>query len=104
VIDFFTSLGIPAANIQAPFVAGIEFVCGIAVLLGVFTRLAAVPLMGTMVVAILTAKKADITGFADLMGLNEYAFLLLLLWLSIRGAGAVSLDRLFCRKKADSPS
>ena len=104
VIDFFQSLGIPAANIQAPFVAGIELVCGTAVLIGLLTRLAAVPLMGTMVVAIVTAKRADIGGFADLMGVEEYAFLLLLFWLAIYGAGAASVDRLLCRfrKKSDT--
>src|SRR4051794_7388777 len=55
VIQFFTSLGIPAPQLQAPFVAGVELVGGVLVLGGLFTRVASVPLIGTMVVAILTA-------------------------------------------------
>lgn len=102
VIDYFTQLGIPAANIQAPFVAGVELVCGTAILIGLLTRLASIPLMGTMVVAIITAKKADITGFASFMGVEEYAYLILLLWLAIRGAGCASIDHFLCRHKADA--
>src|SRR5262245_13249973 len=62
VVQFFTSLGIPAARIQAPFVAGVELVGGTLVLTGLFTRIASAPLIGTMVVAILTAKRGDIHG------------------------------------------
>src|SRR5213593_2333437 len=57
VIEYFRSLGIPAPEIQAPFAAGTEFVCGLLLLLGLFTRVASVPLIITMIVAILTAKK-----------------------------------------------
>src|SRR5262245_50603693 len=57
IIDFFRSLGIPAPQLQAPFVAGVEFVCGALLLAGLFTRLAAVPLVIVMIVAIITAKR-----------------------------------------------
>src|SRR6185437_7047890 len=62
VISFFTSLGIPAPRLQAPFVASVELGCGALVCLGLFTRIAAVPLIGTMIVAIATVK---IKGVAD---------------------------------------
>lgn len=103
VVDFFTSLGIPAARIQAPFVAGVEFTCGVLVLLGLFTRLASLPLIGTMAVAIATAKLGDVQGFSDFLSLSEYLFIVLLVWLAIKGAGAVSLDRIVWRPHEDEP-
>ena len=92
VIQFFTSLGIPAPQLQAPFVASVELIGGSLVLIGILTRVAAVPLIGTMVVAILTAKRGDIHGLGDLLFMPEFLFIVLLLWLIIKGAGAVSSD------------
>ncbi len=98
VTKFFTSLGIPAPHAQAVFVASIELGCGILLIAGLLTRLASLPLIGTMVVAILTAKKGDIDGVIDLFGLQEFLLIVLLVWLAIAGAGAVSADRkLFAR-------
>jgi putative oxidoreductase len=102
VIQFFSSLGIPAPQLQAPFVAGVELVGGSLVLLGLFTRVAAVPLIGTMVVAILTAKRADIHELGDLFFMPEYLFILLLLWLIIKGAGAVSVDKVLTKTEKES--
>jgi putative oxidoreductase len=98
VVQFFTQLGIPAPTLQAPFVAGVEFICGLLMLLGLFTRLAAIPLIGTMVVAILTAKLPEVKDFSDFLTLSEYLLILLLVWMAIKGAGSVSLDALLCKK------
>src|SRR6516162_4494082 len=62
VTDFFMQLGLPAAHFQAVLVASTEFFGGLAILLGVATRLAAIPLMITMIVAIATAKRSEIDG------------------------------------------
>lgn len=94
VVEFFGSLGIPFASIQAPFVAGVELVAGLLVLVGLATRFASVPLIGVMIVAIITAKAGDIEGLGSLFGLSEALYIVLLLWLVIRGAGKVSLDRM----------
>jgi len=98
VIGFFTELGIPAPALQAPFVASVEFFGGCCLVLGLLTRFAAVPLAATMVVALITAKKGDIGGFDDLVGLSEYLYLLLLVWLAIFGAGWLSLDRVIAQR------
>jgi putative oxidoreductase len=90
--QYFTELGIPAAAIQAPMVAGIEFFGGLMILLGLGTRFAAVPLMGTMIVAILTAKLEDIHGLGDLVGTTEFAYLAMFLWLAVAGGGMLSVD------------
>lgn len=97
VVEYFQSLGIPAAEYQAPFVAATELSCGLLLLLGLATRVAAVPLMITMLVAIRTALWSDLGGLNDLFGQAEYLYIALLLWLSISGAGAVSLDFLATR-------
>jgi len=97
VIAFFNSLGIPAAHVQAPFVASVELVCGSLVLVGLLTRLASIPLIGTMVVAILTAKRGDVHEIGDLLFMPEYLFIVLLLGLIVKGAGVVSLDHLWER-------
>lgn len=98
VIAFFTELHIPAPAIQAPFVATVELVGGTAVLLGLFTRVASIPLIGTMVVAILTAKLPDLMGVSDLFGFIEYLYILLLVYLVIEGPGCFSIDHLLCNK------
>jgi putative oxidoreductase len=97
VVEFFQSLGIPAAEYQAPFVAATELSCGLLLLLGLATRVAAVPLMISMIVAIRTALWSDLGGLNDLFGQAEYLYIALLLWLSISGAGTVSLDLLATR-------
>jgi len=98
VVQFFSAIGIPAAHVQAPFVAGVELVCGALVAVGLFTRLAAMPLIGTMVVAIYTVKLEEVGQFSDFLSFSEYLFIVLLLWLIVKGAGALSLDRIFCKK------
>lgn len=102
VTQFFASLGIPAPRIQAPFVAAVEFVCGILVLLGLGTRVAAIPLIGVMSVAIATAKIKQVQDYSDFLSLSEYLFIVLLVWLIIKGAGAVSLDALCARRHEKS--
>ncbi len=98
VIAFFTDLGIPAPQIQAPLAAATEFLCGALVLVGLFTRVASLPLTGVMLVAILTAKKGDIHELSDLFATSEYLYIVLLLWLGAYGAGRLSLDAVFARR------
>ena len=98
VVEFFQSLGIPYPQLQAPFVASVELGCGLLVLLGLFTRVAAVPLIGTMVVAIMTAQWKDLTSWTGLFGLSEFLYIVLLMTLIHHGAGLVSLDRVFFKR------
>lgn len=100
VISFFSELGIPAPQLQAPFVASLEFVGGILLLLGLATRLISLPLIGTMVVAVVTARHEELHGIDDLFGFIEYLYGLMLLALVVHGPGAVSLDKLIVSKYA----
>jgi putative oxidoreductase len=94
VIDFFASLGIPAPQLQAPFASGVEFVCGGLLLAGLFSRLAAAPLVVVMVVAIATARAEELTSLGALFGFIEYLYIVLLGYVAIEGPGPLSLDAL----------
>jgi len=97
VIEFFRSLGIPAPELQAPFVAATEFGCGLLLIAGLATRFAAVPLVVTMIVAIRTALWEELEGAIDLAGRQEFLMMVLLVWVAIAGAGAISLDAVAAR-------
>lgn len=94
VIENFRGWGIPSPELLAPFVSGVEFVGGILLVIGLFTRIAAVPLAITMIVAIKSVLWDQVGSLVDLLGLSEFAYLAIFVWLALAGAGAVSLDRL----------
>lgn len=98
VAAYFAELGIPAPAFQATFVSYVELICGSLVLLGLGTRLAALPLIGTMVVALITAKASEIAGFSDLIGTIELCYAVLCAWLALAGAGQASLDHAIARR------
>jgi putative oxidoreductase len=103
VIAFFTELGIPAPQFQAGMVSTFELVCGGLVLFGLLTRLASLPLIATMIVALITAKASEIGGPGDLFGISEYLYIVLFVWLALTGAGPFSLDRLLAHRGATAP-
>lgn len=99
----FKDWGIPAPEIMAPFVSGVEFFGGILLLIGLFTRLAATPLVIVMIVAIISAKWAQVDSLETLLGFEEVAYMALFGWLAVAGPGPVSLDNLLqARRRPDS--
>jgi putative oxidoreductase len=98
VTEFFTSLHIPAPALNAVVVGWSELLCGAALVIGLFTRLATIPLIVSMIVAILTAKRGDIHGFFDLIAFEETTYLLVLLMIAILGPGSLSIDHLLAKK------
>jgi uncharacterized membrane protein YphA (DoxX/SURF4 family) len=52
----FAKIGIPAPDVMGPFVGIVEIACGALVLVGLFTRIAALLLLADMTVAILSTK------------------------------------------------
>lgn len=105
----FTKIGIPAPEVMGPFVGAIETVCGLLIILGLLTRLAAIPLITNMCVALISTKLPILLGHGfwrfSLSKLSSYGFwsmaheartdfsmLLGSIFLLIAGAGAWSLD------------
>jgi putative oxidoreductase len=99
VTGFFTDLGIPAPHLNAVMVSFVELIGGSLLLVGLASRLAALPLVASMAVAILTAQREQLHGLADLFGLVEWTYLALLLWVALAGPGKVSLDHLLVARR-----
>jgi putative oxidoreductase len=102
-VTFFTELGIPFPQANAAFVATLELVGGICLVLGLLTRLFATGLASTMAVALMTADKerfleswSTASDFSP-TDISAFVFLLFLLWLALYGPGVVSLDTLLAR-------
>jgi putative oxidoreductase len=94
VTAFFQSLHIPAPGLNAVVVGYTELIGGALLVLGLATRLAAIPLIVSMVVAILTAKLDDLHNLFDLVGFDEFTYLVVLVMIVLIGPGPVSLDHL----------
>ena len=105
----FAKIGIPSPDVMGPFVGVVEIVCGALILIGFLTRLAAIPLIINMLVAILSTKIPILLGQGfwgfSLRNLPYYGFwgmaheartdfsmLLGSVFLLIVGAGALSID------------
>ncbi len=94
VAAFFSELHIPAPALQATFISYLELIGGALVLVGLLARVAALPLIGSMTVALLTAKANEVHGLPDLFGLVEWTYLVLFAWIALAGPGRISLDYL----------
>ena len=92
----FEKIGIPSPHVMAPFVGSVEIACGSLLLIGLFTRLAVLPLLGVILVAIATTKLPMIakTGMWSMLheARADFSMLLGLVFLLITGAGTLSLD------------
>jgi putative oxidoreductase len=98
VTSFFAELAIPAPHLNALVVSYSQLICGAALVVGLLTRLATVPLIVSMAVAIITAKLPKVHGLYDFVGLDEFTYLVVCLMIALLGPGAVSLDALLVRR------
>lgn len=92
----FTKIGLPNPEFLALFVGTFEILCGILVLLGLLTRLAAIPLLIIMLTAISTTKIPILLerGFWAMAhdSRTDFSMLLGSIFLMIIGAGVWSID------------
>jgi uncharacterized membrane protein YphA (DoxX/SURF4 family) len=95
----FFKIGLPYPEFLAPFTAFFEITAGSLVLLGFFTRLAAIPLLIIMVVAISSTKIPILLQDGLWKMLHEsrtdWAMLLGSIFLIIKGGGRWSMDLYF---------
>jgi putative oxidoreductase len=96
--EFFASLHIPMAALNARVAASTEFFGGVLILVGLAARLVSLPMAFTMVVAILTARRDELDGLVSLVGFDEWSYLVMFLVIAILGPGALSLDALIARR------
>lgn len=111
----FANIGIPYPELMGPFVGLVEILCGALIILGLATRLAAVPLIVIMIVAIVSTKVPILVGhdvwIFHLPKLARYGvwsmmhearadfdMMLGSIYLLIEGAGAWSLDAVLARR------
>jgi uncharacterized membrane protein YphA (DoxX/SURF4 family) len=92
----FINIGLPAPEFFGYFVPSFEVMCGLLILLGFLTRLASIPLVTIMLVAIISTKIPILIdqGFWEMAhaARTDWAMLLGALFLLIVGAGKFSID------------
>ena len=102
VIEFFTSLGIPAPGVMAPFIATLEFVGGILLIVGLGSRLIGLLLAGNMLVAYITSDREALGSvFSDpgkFYVADPFTFMFAALIVLVFGAGLFSLDAVIARR------
>jgi putative oxidoreductase len=93
----FAKIGLPNPDFLGPFVGSFEIICGSLVLIGLLTRLASIPLIVIMLVAIATTKAEVLAndGFWEMMhgSRTDWAMLLGGIFLLIQGGGRWSVDQ-----------
>ena len=112
VVEYFTSLGVPAPTLNAYFIAWLEVVGGILLALGLFSRLIAFPLTIDMIVAYIVGDREALGAiFSEpdkFYAATPYTFLFASLLILFFGPGKFSLDTLIvwyrkrCAAKSDA--
>ncbi len=92
----FAKIGLPSPEFLGPLVGGFEIACGALILLGLFTRVATLPLLTIMAVALSSTKLPILlkSGFWKMAHetRTDFSMVMGLLFLLVVGAGAWSLD------------
>lgn len=99
----FERIGLPEPDFLGAFVGGFEVFCGVLVLIGCLTRLASIPLLIIMLVAIYATKGTVLAneGFWPLLhgSRTDWAMLLGSLFLLLKGGGRWSVDQRLSSKQ-----
>jgi putative oxidoreductase len=95
-VEYIASFGIPAPEIMGWLAKGSEFLGGIFLILGLFSKISALFIFITMLVATLVIHKGALIGSP---GELTWCYLLISLAIMIQGAGKISLDHLIVTRK-----
>lgn len=107
----FAKIGIPYPEITGPVVGWTELICGLLIAFGLFSRMAAVPLIIVMIIAFISTKipilfghdwwifsvrKLERYGFFSMTheGRLDYAMLLGAIFIYLKGSGSWSFDKM----------
>jgi putative oxidoreductase len=93
----FVDWQIPFPAFSAALSAGMEFVGGGLIMLGLLTRLTAIPMIFNMAVAIALVVIKNVQSFDDFVELDEFIYILIFFWLLMAGPGKISVDALINR-------
>jgi putative oxidoreductase len=93
----FVAWGIPYPYVSAALSGYTEWIGGILLMLGLFTRIVSIPLLFNMFVAIVKVKMKEVTGIDDFVEMDEALYMFILFWLMMAGPGRISLDYLIHR-------
>lgn len=97
----FEKIGLPSPEFLGVFVGSFEIVCGLLILIGLLTRLASIPLIIIMLVAIATTKSEVLAekGFWEMMhgSRTDWAMLLGSIFLLIKDGGYWSADKILMK-------
>jgi uncharacterized membrane protein YphA (DoxX/SURF4 family) len=106
-VNRFTRIGFPAPLFTAHFVGAFEMVCGLLVLLGLWTRVSAIPLLIVISTAIASTKLPELyrpnQGFWYMVSdaRTDFSMFCCLLFLVISGPGVWSMDNFWSRRNVD---
>jgi putative oxidoreductase len=94
----FVGWGVPYPHFSAVLSGYTEWLGGLLIMAGLFTRVASIPMMFNMLVAIVKVKIKEVSGVDDFVEMDEALYLLILSWLMMAGPGRASLDYLIERR------
>jgi putative oxidoreductase len=105
-VGCFVKIGIPWPQVMGPFVGVVEIVCGALLLVGLMTRLATIPLLIDICVALYSTKIVTLAKNGIWSTLHEartdVSMLLGLIFLLLVGGGTLSLDTRLSAKAGSS--
>ena len=94
----FVDWGIPFPTLSATVSGATDLIGGALLIVGLGTRLAAVPMIINMLVALAVVVLPTITTFNEFVELDEVLYVAVLFWLLMAGPGKASLDHLLARR------
>jgi len=94
----FVEWGIPFPTLSATVSGATDLVGGALLIVGLGTRLAAIPMIINMLVALAVVVLPTITTFNEFVELDEVLYVCVLFWLLMAGPGKASLDHLLARR------
>lgn len=99
----FVEWGIPLPQLSATASGAVDLIGGALLILGLGTRLIAIPMIVNMLVALAVVVLPTISTFNEFVELDEVLYVCVLFWLLMAGPGKASLDRLVARHCGRTP-